>query len=525
MSARFDAVGAQGGKDLAELNMLGDLYARAGDSEEAAKYFEQVGRAYREANFVEKAVAVYKKLARLDPTNVEAQFAVAELSLALRRRSDARGAYDRAIALNRFAMTSKRALTLLRGICSLDPSDTASWLELAERASRGGLPYEAHYGYAAAGRELLRRGETEAAYAAYEAALAHHPLSSEALAVLSERLLDGGRADEAVEMVRSASDRDPHDAALLALLGRTCRRVSRLDEAVGAYTRLVELCPDEAQHLLDVGSRLASAGEIDGALGVASSALERAAGSARTREQVAGLLRQIAAADPGRDEALERLADLCAGSGDAAGETSALARLADRAAARDDRPRAVALLRRLVLLAPNDETYRSHLATLEPSEALSACSTQESPFELTIEVEAPPSAVVLSDVLVVRSADRCLEAEWRRAARTSAALSLLRIRADESAGAALDEALERPGDLLASCGAGEFVALLPGTFREGAEVVAKRMCDRVAPATIRIGIAATVATCHGTPDALVRAAERALASACGTGERQAIVME
>ena len=53
--------------DLTTLNMLGDLYARAGKKEDAVACFERIAEHYCAQEFNLKAIAMYKKIERLKP--------------------------------------------------------------------------------------------------------------------------------------------------------------------------------------------------------------------------------------------------------------------------------------------------------------------------------------------------------------------------------------------------------------------------------------------------------------------------
>src|SRR2546426_3161844 len=57
--------------DFTALNMLGDLYARAGRKEEAISCFLHIAEHYREQEFALKAIAMYKKIDRLNPRDPE----------------------------------------------------------------------------------------------------------------------------------------------------------------------------------------------------------------------------------------------------------------------------------------------------------------------------------------------------------------------------------------------------------------------------------------------------------------------
>ncbi|HWK31423.1 MAG TPA: tetratricopeptide repeat protein, partial [Terriglobales bacterium] len=65
-------------KDLTVLNTIGDLQARVGNNPEAAKCFQKVGEQYATDGFTVKAIAMYKKLTKLD-SNAETLQRLAEL--------------------------------------------------------------------------------------------------------------------------------------------------------------------------------------------------------------------------------------------------------------------------------------------------------------------------------------------------------------------------------------------------------------------------------------------------------------
>ena len=58
-------------EDLTTLNMLGDLYARSDNKQEATQCFLRIAEHYREEGFQSKAIAMYKKIDRLNPRSPE----------------------------------------------------------------------------------------------------------------------------------------------------------------------------------------------------------------------------------------------------------------------------------------------------------------------------------------------------------------------------------------------------------------------------------------------------------------------
>jgi tetratricopeptide (TPR) repeat protein len=61
------------------LNRLGDLYVRINRNEEAVKLFTQIAERYTEDGFFVKAIAIFKKIIKLDPTRLPVYERLAEL--------------------------------------------------------------------------------------------------------------------------------------------------------------------------------------------------------------------------------------------------------------------------------------------------------------------------------------------------------------------------------------------------------------------------------------------------------------
>jgi diguanylate cyclase (GGDEF)-like protein len=153
----------------------------------------------------------------------------------------------------------------------------------------------------------------------------------------------------------------------------------------------------------------------------------------------------------------------------------------------------------------------------------------------------------LTGVANRRCFDKVLDREWHAAVRTKQVLSLLLIDLDYfknlndkyghrvgdacliRIAEALRVAVPRKGDLLARYGGEEFAAILVGTSREGAEVVAAMMLGSVRAleienetsmgrvATISIGVATTGPLLGDSSGRLVEAADRALYQAKAKG--------
>ncbi|HSW38621.1 MAG TPA: hypothetical protein VLL97_03930, partial [Acidobacteriota bacterium] len=63
--------------DVFVLNTIGDLYLRLNDNSEANKFFMRVAQNYAGNNFIQKAIAVYKKILNTDPHNLDVHMTIA----------------------------------------------------------------------------------------------------------------------------------------------------------------------------------------------------------------------------------------------------------------------------------------------------------------------------------------------------------------------------------------------------------------------------------------------------------------
>src|SRR6185369_14988430 len=79
--------------DFTALNMLGDLLARAGQKADAIACFARIAEHYREQDFRLKAIAMYRKIEKLNPRDPVTAKTLADLYAAQGLMVDARAQY------------------------------------------------------------------------------------------------------------------------------------------------------------------------------------------------------------------------------------------------------------------------------------------------------------------------------------------------------------------------------------------------------------------------------------------------
>ncbi len=185
---------------------------------------------------------------------------------------------------------------------------------------------------------------------------------------------------------------------------------------------------------------------------------------------------------------------------------------------------------------------KSYLTQLQRDEAFKSLRELQSELEKSnIELQKLSSLDGLTGIANRRSFDEFIDKECLRSARENSTLSLILIDIDffkpfndnyghlagdgclRQVAVALDEMVHRPADLVARYGGEEFVVVLPNTNIQGAEKLAKKLCEKIRllkiphefsevtnHITVSLGITSGVAHDEFSPSDLILQADKAL---------------
>ncbi len=206
--------------DFMALNVLGDLYARANQNGEAIACFTRIAEHYREQGFSLKAVAMYKKVERLQPGSADIASQLAALYESQGLLVEARAQYMIvAESYSRAGQTSKM-LEVLRRVADLDPDNMEIRRRLAEGYARANFHTEAAESYTKVGDLLLARGQYENALGPYSLTLNLFPFDHAALTGTLSAHIALGTPQEAADVLEQAVAEQPDDVELLSMLAR-----------------------------------------------------------------------------------------------------------------------------------------------------------------------------------------------------------------------------------------------------------------------------------------------------------------
>jgi Tfp pilus assembly protein PilF len=189
--------------DISILNTIGDLQYRENNKADALQNFSKLADAYMKDGFTVKAIAIFKKISKIDPNQVEPLLKLAELYILQGLSREAREQYAHAVDYYKKHNQPDRALETFRKIVALDPQNRMFRMRLAELAEQLGRKEEAGIAYVEAAENAVAAGETPAAEAALKKALAIDPQSQQAHLLRARLALNKGEYEQVEKILGS----------------------------------------------------------------------------------------------------------------------------------------------------------------------------------------------------------------------------------------------------------------------------------------------------------------------------------
>jgi tetratricopeptide (TPR) repeat protein len=333
--------------DLFGLNKAGDLCVRMGRPADAIGHFARIAELYTADGFFLKAIAICKKINKIDPTRLDVHRRLAELYTRQGLTQDAKGHYQILAEQTLKKNDLKGAIAAYASIASLDPNDLKVQARLADLHRVAGETAQAVARYDAIGSVLQRSGAHEEAVAFFRKALEIDPNDSGARMQIIRSYIAANDLTSAVAALEGA----PRSAESRVLLCEA--QLARGDRAAAATAAedAVALEPqNELARRLLARIRLAE-GAPDAALG-AISPVVNAALSAGDFAGAVAYLRPILEAHPKHRGTIERMAEVREAEGDAAESASMRLVLAREAEERGDVAAASEHYRRILSVDP-----------------------------------------------------------------------------------------------------------------------------------------------------------------------------
>ncbi|MFZ2493668.1 MAG: tetratricopeptide repeat protein, partial [Thermoanaerobaculia bacterium] len=206
--------------DVNTLNRIGDLWVRINRTDEAVKVFSKIADHYGKDGFFLKAIAIFKKINKLDPSKLDVYAKLADLYAKQGLAMEAKSQYQ--VLADYYIKHGEpgNALTIYKKISDLDPNSINVHVKLADLYSQNNQVADALKEYDRVGRLLLKRGMLDEAMQVFKKALKIDPKNVELVESLVTALLENKDYNNAAGVVQAALDGNRDDVRLLSTMGR-----------------------------------------------------------------------------------------------------------------------------------------------------------------------------------------------------------------------------------------------------------------------------------------------------------------
>jgi pilus assembly protein FimV len=201
--AEYQQILRNDAKDQATLMTVGDLFARQGDMPQAIEYFERLAQVYLSDGFNSKAIAIYKKIAKLAPNELAPLERLADLYVQQGVLSEARPLFLQIAEAYLKANKSQKALEVLHRLLDVEPDNLRVQMRLAELYNVMGQKKEAAQTYLAYAQRLFERGEMDEVVKLIERALEVDSGNAGAMLLKAKALASGGKNPQAITILES----------------------------------------------------------------------------------------------------------------------------------------------------------------------------------------------------------------------------------------------------------------------------------------------------------------------------------
>jgi len=378
-------------KDQATLMTVGDLYARQGDMTPAIEYFERLAQVYLNDGFNSKAIAIYKKIAKLAPNELEPLERLADLYVQQGVLSEARPLFLQIAEAHLKANRAPKAVEVLHRLLEVEPENLRVQMRLAELYNVMGQKKEAAQTYLTYAQRLFDHNELDEAQKLTDRALEVDAGNGAALLLKAKVLGAGAKGAQAISILASHPEANAGGEVTNLLVDLELKS-GQLKSAAERGRK--ELARGHAHFamLYRVTEALIESGQADEAL-LLLGELRDPMIEASEQDKYLHSLSRATERLPGRIEPLEMLVDFCRHTSDSFRLTDALGKLSDAYAATGNHSRAEQLVQEMIDRNKNDERLVERLNQLRERSGVSGVTPSQVPPAAVPDASVPEPTV------------------------------------------------------------------------------------------------------------------------------------
>jgi tetratricopeptide (TPR) repeat protein len=346
-------------RDQVTLMTIGELYIRQGETFQAIDYFERLAQIFVGDGFLTKAIAVYKRIAKLAPEEIRPLEKLADLYVQQGVMSEARPLFLQLAEIHLKNNRQPEAVGLLKKLLLAEPDNLRIQIRLADLYQAMGQSREAVDTYVSAAQRALARGDQAESDKLADKALKIDANCLPATIVKARSFSSQGHLTQAAELLERVPDLDKGGEQTELLLDLYLKSAN-WDQATALALRVLGADSKNFGPAQKIVEALLESGQSDRAMAIIGQ-IRVPMIDGGEHEVIGRLQNELAGRMPGRLEPLEWLVDFYGRTSDSFRLPDALAQLGDALAAANQLERAKTIFEQLVDRQPDSDSAKRKL--------------------------------------------------------------------------------------------------------------------------------------------------------------------
>jgi tetratricopeptide (TPR) repeat protein len=294
-------------QDISIRNILGDLYIKANNKQKAVEEFERIADFYEKKGLFSKAIAIYKRIKRLVPDNMDSSKRLAELYRDQGFSSESKTEYLNLAQNLSKSKKTKEAIGMYENLLKLDRDDMTSRLTLAELYTDEKMVDQALEELNKVAEFKMRKNQLKEAREILNRAKDLKEDHSRTITNLIDLYKRDNKKKEALDLVEEILKKDKKNLKALYILGNLHFEDKSFKEAGDIFAQIISIRPKDVEARVKLGRIYIQTDEFDRAYEQYEPLVDTLIRKQKTDKAI-GLLGLILAAQKAHLPTLEKLA-------------------------------------------------------------------------------------------------------------------------------------------------------------------------------------------------------------------------
>jgi tetratricopeptide (TPR) repeat protein len=401
-------------QDIPVRNIMGDLFVRLDQKQEAVAEFKKIADFYEEKGLFSKSIAILKRINRIDPDHLDSIVQLAQLYENQGFTSEAKSEYARLAKTLVKKKKSDDAVQVYEKLIQLAPQDMTARATLAEMYEKAGKQEQAVEEYNSVAEYKMRKNELKEARTFLETAKTLKEDYPRTLTNLIDLFKREDKKKEALDLVNEILKKDKDNVKALYLLGNLHFEDNNLQEAEEVFSRIISIRPKEVEARVKIGKIHIQNDELDQAFEIFDPLADTLIRKQKEKKAI-GLLGLILTAKKAHLPTLEKLKQLYGDMDQPKSLKIILETLLAEYQKHNLREKMLSVLQELIELFPENEKYYQDLRSLKEELGISdeELGAEQASIRVDEAKEIIESSLAKADLYVeqglVRNARRILE--------------------------------------------------------------------------------------------------------------------